>query len=90
MGVWIGVIVITPSTESKINEKHQVTFDEVRQAVLAGAATEARWHQHEVYGRRLLARGETAAGRQLIVTLVPTDREEETWECKTARPWTGR
>lgn len=90
MGVWIGRVVIDPAAEAKINGKHNVTFDEVREAVEVGAATAARWHDHPLYGTRLLARGLTAAGRNLIVTLVPVDRDEETWECKTARPWHGR
>lgn len=89
MAIWIGEIVITPEVEAKINAKHDVTADEVREAAAFGAAWEARWHSHPVYGDRLLVKGDTYQGRPLLVTLKELDETDGRWEYKTAREWKG-
>lgn len=87
MRVWISVLVIPPEVEAKLREKHALTGDEVREAILLGAHTRAQWNDHPQYGRRLLVRGTTAAGRPLLATLLPIDETDGRWECKTAWPW---
>lgn len=90
MGEWIGEVEIPPDVAEKIKSKHDVTPDDVREAICWGAADEVGWHDHEVHGRRLLAVG-TPYHRsyRIIVVLVPVDRTDGRWRCKTAMPWTG-
>jgi hypothetical protein len=66
-------------------EKHGVSTWEVEEACTFGAHREARWHVHPVYGRRLLVRGRTYRGDEILAYLVPIDELDGTWECRTAR-----
>lgn len=83
--VWITEIEITPEVEQKIQVKHRVSRSEVDEAVKYGHYRDARWHEHDVYGERLLVRGSTDADVELLVVLKPVDQSEGIWECKTAR-----
>lgn len=87
---WIAVLIFTPEVSAKIQAKHNLTEDEVRQAVCFGGHREARWHDHPDYGLRLVVKGETADGRPLMAYLHPVDRTDGTWECRTAIRLTTR
>lgn len=84
---WIALITIPPATAAKIRRKHNVEPYEIDEAVRLGAARYAKWHNHAVYGRRLLVHGVTYVGRPLMVILEPVDRTDGIWECKTAMEW---
>lgn len=89
MAEWIAEVEIPPQTAAKIRQKHDVTPEEVREAVCWGAAEEARWHTHPVHGRRLLAVGTPYHGSyRVLVVLAPLDRADGRWRCKTAIRWT--
>lgn len=66
----------------KIQSKHGVTPDEVREACAAPIRT--GWHEHPVHGRRLLLIGLTESGRTLKVILQPVDETDGTWSLRTA------
>lgn len=76
---------MTPEIEDKLAVKHGLRAAEVEEAVTLGAYTEARWHTHAVYGERLIARGRTLEGVELLVILKPVDLTDGIWECRTAR-----
>lgn len=87
MAEWVAVVVSTETVEAKIRAKHAITLDEIREAVLLGAHDEQRWHDHPVYGRRLLVRGRSYDGRPLLVVLKRAAGADDVWECQTAIPW---
>jgi hypothetical protein len=82
--LWIGLIVIEPAVEAKLREKHDLTRREVNEGLTCGAAKDAAWNTHPVYGTRLLVTGETSTGRRLIGFLKPIDEHDGTWELLTA------
>jgi len=85
----IPVIVIDPPTVDKIKSKHNVTADEVEEALLMRLDVEARWEDHPKHGRRVVAIGSTATRRELVAALEPIDVDEGIWRLKTAR-WLRR
>ncbi len=86
MEAWIAVIRFAPGVEAKIKTKHHLTPQRIREAVALGAADCVSWHTDPMYGRRLIATGRDAEGREMDVYLRPVDRDEEIWECLTAIP----
>jgi len=83
--VWIARILFRDEVARKIRMKHGVSPWEVEEACLFGAHRQARWHDHPTYGRRLLVRGTTYAGSEILAYLKPVDMTDGTWECRTAR-----
>lgn len=88
-GVHFGRILIDPLVEDKLHRKHQgVTYQDVVEAIQWPAHAEAGWEDDEVHGRRVVAMGQTAAGRELICWLQPLpewEDEPDTWKIRTAR-----
>jgi len=80
---WVGEIVFDPAVDRKLREKHDLTPDQVRQAVACGAHDRADWNEHPRYGPRLILTGSDGHG-ELIAYLRPLDREDGLWECLTA------
>jgi hypothetical protein len=78
-------VVFDPQVADKLVTKHQVTPEEVRQAVLFTAYRTARWHNHPVYGRRLEVHGYTDDQVPILAILTPVDEVDGIWECRTAR-----
>jgi hypothetical protein len=83
MREWIGEIRFSPAVQRKLQTKHDLTPDQVRSAVAAGAHDWAVWHTHPIYGRRLILGGSDADG-PMVVYLRPLDRRDGLWECLTA------
>lgn len=81
---YIAEVRISPAMEAKIRQKHGVTGDEVREAVILTPLERARWHEHPQRGWRLLVTGTTYAGRRLNLVLYPVDAEDGTWSLGTA------
>lgn len=79
---YIGYIEISAAMAEKLQSKHGITPDEVREA--CHRYIQAGWHHHEVHGERLLVIGETRAGRKLKVILQPVDVTDGTWRLRTA------
>lgn len=84
MTIWVAEIRVSPSVETKINAKHHVTFDQVKEAVLCGAASEARWAEDPDGKPKLVARGRSGDGRNLMVILFPVDVTDGIWRLATA------
>jgi hypothetical protein len=85
-GPYIAVIVCSARVLEKINSKHGVSIDEVRDA-FQWPATPARasWVlDHR--GRRLAVEGFTARGRVIRAVLYPVDVAQGTWRLGTAVP----
>jgi hypothetical protein len=81
---WISVLVVDDAIERKIREKHNLTSDQVKQAILHGAHDEARWDDSPEYGERLLVSGTTYDGVSLIAILSDVDMNDGVWELRTA------
>jgi hypothetical protein len=88
--VHVAVLIIDPPIEEKIRTKHfPLTAETVRQALVYGRDVETRWEDHEVHGRRLVARTTTYSGVEFVAYLMPAnegDPEEGTFVLKTAIP----
>lgn len=85
--MYFGQLVIDEPTNAKLNSKHHITFDQVKDAILWPAHPRAKWENHPYYGRRVVAYGE-AAGEPVLCILKPVpehDENADTWEVKTAR-----
>ncbi|MBK5218037.1 MAG: hypothetical protein JJE02_10675 [Propionibacteriales bacterium] len=86
--IYIGKLVAEPSIEAKINQKHNVTLDEVREAIQWPAVAEAAKEEHPVHGIRWVCVGTVADGRQLIAWIMPRpphfEESADTWTLKTA------
>ena len=63
--------------------RHQVEFEEVREAVLEDIEVEIRRVSDGRHGTRWMAKGRTASGRKLKVFMNP-GHEEGYWYCITA------
>ncbi|GAA2701870.1 hypothetical protein Apa02nite_100410 [Actinoplanes palleronii] len=83
--VYIAEIHISAPTERKINTKHYVTSDEVREALVLRKDVEAAWDDHPQHGRRVVALGQTAAGRPILAVLQEVDPSDGVWNLRTAR-----
>lgn len=75
-------VEISSGINAKINSKHGVSADEVREVCYG--RREDRWHTHRKHGRRLLVVGNTRSGRTLKIILHPIDRQQGRWRLKTA------
>jgi hypothetical protein len=83
--VYIAEIVISDAMAEKIQSKHGVAPDEVREACQApNRYRRAAWHTHPEYGRRLIVFGSTRAGRIIKVILQPVDLTDGVWRLRTA------
>lgn len=82
--VWIVEIIASSAVLAKINQKHNVTLEEVREAALLGAADQVAWHNHPERGWRLLVKGKTADGQPLNIVLYPDENDEERFYLGTA------
>ena len=87
--IYIGLIVADLSTIAKINEKHHLTLDEVREALQWPAPARVGYEDHPEPGGRWIAVGTVAGGRDLIAALLPSPMfagsGADTWVLKTAR-----
>lgn len=82
---------VLPAGDAKMAEiaaRHQVTLDEVREAVIYTDVEESGWDYDPdpKRGWRLLVVGTTYTGRRLLVVLFPVDEPEGIWRLGTAMP----
>jgi hypothetical protein len=86
----VAVLVIDPSVETKIRDKHfPLTAEDVRAAVVYGRYIQAGWENHETHGLRLRVRTTTYAGVEFVAYLMPANEDdpyEGTFVLKTAIP----
>lgn len=78
----------SPALVDKIHSKHNVTMDEVREAVILTDVEWSGWHwdPDPSRGWRLLVIGLTYADRRLLVVLYPVDQLDGIWRLGTAMP----
>ncbi len=84
--VYIAVVTASPAIQQKILDKHGVTFDEVKEAVVLTMVQRSGWNFCEVRGWRLFVTGWTYTGRRINVILYPIDVPDGTWDLGTAMP----
>lgn len=75
------IIPSDPGTQAKISGKHQLSLDDVEDAL--GGPISQRWDVDPDRGRRLLVRGRVR-GRSVDIVLKLLDGERGIWELKTA------
>lgn len=83
--VWIVDILMSDDVEHKLWVKHRVRRAEVEEAALMGGYRDAIWLNDPDYGERLLVRGPTFDGVELLVVLEPVNEADGIWRCRTAR-----
>jgi hypothetical protein len=76
---------IDETVADKIRTKHNMTPEEVREALVLRPDVDRRWENHPEHGRRLLAEGTTYEGRPVLAALLPVDVDDGIWMLKTAR-----
>lgn len=84
--IHIGLIECSVAVETKINAKHGLTLQDVRDALQAPSRPlRASWldASQDPRGPRLVAEGFTSSGRRLKAVLYPVDGEG-TWRLGTA------
>lgn len=74
--------MISPAVAQKIQAKHGVTPDEVRE--LYGRTVPGAWDDDPMRGRRLYVVFRTSTGRRLKIVLQPVDVSGGTWRLRTA------
>jgi hypothetical protein len=89
VAIYIGRVIVDPGVVAKLNTKHQVTHDEVREALEWPAKVRVAIEDHPQHGRRWVVVGQTGSSRELIAALLPTPEWEgdraDTWVLKTGR-----
>jgi hypothetical protein len=85
--VWIAQVEFDPEIASKVQTKHNIDPDEVREAICFGKHRRASWDEHPEYGRRLIVIGDNYAGVSIVAYLKPINEADGTWECRTAMIW---
>ena len=83
--VYIAEIRISDAIEQKIREKHNVTGDEVREALILRRDVRAAWEHDPQRGSRVLALGHTYQRRLIFAALYPVDPQDGVWNLGTAR-----
>jgi hypothetical protein len=84
--VYIAVVNASQNVLANIYEKHQITYDEVKEAVVLQSNLDARWVSDTRRGLRLYVKARTFSGRSLNVVLYPIDQVEGMWGLATAMP----
>lgn len=79
---YIGEIIISAAMAQKIQSKHGVTPDEVRE--LYTRIVPGTWHDDPTRGARVYVIFRTSAGRTLKIVLQPVDVHDGTWRLRTA------
>jgi hypothetical protein len=82
--VYIAEVRISPTVRAKLATKHQVTEQDVSEALVLTPLERAGWEHHRERGWRLLVTGKTADGRRLNAVLYPADEPDGTWWLGTA------
>ena len=83
---YISEVRVSATVQAKIATKHNVTVDEVNEAVVLCSVIRSGWDHHPDRGWRLLVKGTTHTGRTLNVVLYPLDELEGIWNLGTAMP----
>jgi hypothetical protein len=79
---YVGEILISPAVAQKIQAKHGVTSDEVRE--LYGLIVPGVWNNDPKRGRRLYVKFRSSTGQNLKIVLQPVDVPGGTWRLRTA------
>lgn len=83
MAVLITDIECSSTVEEKLNNKHQLTLDDVYDALEDHDLT-VGWDDDPNHGRRVLARGRTSSGRLIRIFLYPVDEDAGVFRLGTA------
>jgi predicted AAA+ superfamily ATPase len=84
---YIADVKVSHAVEAKIQSKHNVTIDEVREAVVLCEVIRSYIEYHPEKGERLLVTGRTAERRVLNVVLYPAEPGSDgMWWLGTAMP----
>ena len=82
--IWVAILRISWRTLQKIQQKHNLEADEVRQAVVCVPSLRFVWDDHPERGRRAII--ETLIrGRRALVVLYPSgDPADDSWHLGSA------
>ncbi len=80
---YIATLRISRKVLEKLHSKHDLSLEEVKEAILLGAHLSMRWDYDPERGRRLFVWGLTTDGRRLKVVLYPVD-DDGVWRIASA------
>lgn len=83
MSEWIGDLRFSAEVVAKLATKHNLSPEQVKEAVLCDAQDRDYWEDHPLYGRRLIVEGVDAQGTAIVAYLRPIDNDG-LWRCLTA------
>ncbi len=86
---YIAEVLVPGHIAAKVNEKHNVTVAEVREAVVLTMLISATRDRLADGSERLLVKGKTYNGRALKVVLYLVDEDLGVWRLATAMPNAG-
>jgi len=78
----ISTIIVSHATEQKLLHRHQISLDELEDAVVGVVGLRSTWGDHPTRGRRLLVEA-SIRKRKVLVVLYPTDVSDE-WNLGSA------
>ena len=70
--IWVAGLSISPRVSNKINDAHNISDGEVRDAVVCVAGLSGRWDEHPTRGLRALL-DTTIRDRPVTVVVYPRD-----------------
>ena len=83
-GVWVAVLHISARTAEKIASRHQLTSDEVRDAVVCVSGLTFAWHSHPDRGDRVIISVQIRGRPALIVLYPASDAAGDAWHLGSA------
>ncbi|MFF7130785.1 hypothetical protein ACFZBZ_00425 [Streptomyces sp. NPDC008196] len=84
--IWVAELIISDKTEEKIVSRHQITADEVRDAIVCVTGLPFRWDDDPDRGRRAVMRVEVRNVTYLMVLYPVDDPMGDVWSLGSAYP----
>jgi hypothetical protein len=82
--IWIAVLRISPRTSEKITQKHGLSADEVKEAVVCVSGLRFIWDEHPERGYRAIVETRIRGRRALVVLYPVDDQIGDVWSLGSA------
>lgn len=84
MGEWVGRLLFSPEVIAKLATKHNLSPEQVKQAVTCDAHDRDYWGRRPQLWAQTGREGTDADGTGIIAYLRPVDARDGLWRCLTA------
>lgn len=82
--IWISELLISRKTERKLIEKHGLTADDIRSALVGVPGLRFSWHYHPTRGQRAILKTRIAGQRCLVVLYPDRANRASVWRLGSA------